>query len=293
MGYPHFSCLFFLYFFFPDNSIIVFEINILRVKPNILLQRKRTPQPIAFLSRPFLREIFSMNEHDQLIEDLRSQIAGLSKKLEKYIGLDEKYQENIEALREKEEFNFALFQYNPVTTVVVDLEGRVIKSNAAKRKSGDRLPNIGDVMYKDYASRHDIDMYSELLTCIKTGQMKSFPEMRYGNRVLSIHLAPFPKGAIITTEDITERVQAELDRVKLIKDLRRALNEVETLRGLLPICASCKKIRDDKGYWNTVEDYFGQRSFVDFSHTLCPDCIKRLYPDLWDKMPSRTVKVRQ
>jgi hypothetical protein len=234
-----------------------------------------------------------MNEHDQLIKDLRSQIAGLSKKLEKYDGLDEKYQETIEALREKEEFNFALFQYNPVTTVVVDLEGRVIKSNAAKRKSGDRLPNIGDVMYKDYASRHNSDMYGELMACITTGQRKSFPEMHYGDKVLSINLAPFPKGAIITTEDITERVQAELDRVKLIKDLRRALNEVETLRGLLPICASCKKIRDDKGYWNTVEDYFGQRSFVDFSHTLCPDCIKRLYPDLWDKMPSRTVKVRQ
>lgn len=231
-----------------------------------------------------------MNETNQLIENLKAQIASLSKKLERYIGLDEKYQETIEALREKEEFNFALFQYNPVTTVVVDLEGKVIKSNAAKRKSGDRLPNIGDVMYKDYASRHDIDMHKELITCIKTGQIKSFPEMRYENKILSIHIAPFPKGAIITTEDITERVQAELDRVKLIKDLRKALNEVETLRGLLPICASCKKIRDDKGYWNTVEDYFGRRSSVDFSHTLCPDCIKRLYPDLWEKMPVKTQK---
>jgi hypothetical protein len=228
-----------------------------------------------------------MNEQDKLTENLKSQIAELSEKLEKYIDLDKKYQETIEALREKEEFNFALFQYNPVTTVVVDSEGRVIKSNTAKRKSGDRLPNIGDVMYKDYASRHDTDMYAELLACIKTGQMKSFPEIRYGNKILSITLAPFPKGAIITSEDITERVQAELDRMDLIRDLRRALNEVETLRGLLPICASCKKIRDDKGYWNTVEDYFGERSSVDFSHTLCPECIKRLYPDLWDKMPER------
>jgi hypothetical protein len=231
-----------------------------------------------------------MNEQDKIIEDLRSQIAGLSKKLERYIGFDQKFQETIDALREKEEFNFALFQYNPVTTVVVDLQGKVIKSNAAKRKSGGRLPNIGDVMYKDYASQHDIDMHNELMTCIKNGQMKSFPEMRYGNKILSITLAPFPKGAIITTEDITERVQAELDRMKLIKDLRRALNEVETLRGLLPICASCKKIRDDKGYWNTVEEYFGQRSSVDFSHTLCPDCIKTLYPDLWEKMPVHTAK---
>jgi hypothetical protein len=232
-----------------------------------------------------------MSEHDQLFENLRSQIVDLSKKLEKYIDLDRKYQDTIEALREKEEFNFALFQYNPITTVVVDMEGRVVKSNAAKKKSGDRLPNIGDIMYKEYASRHDIDMYGELMSCIKTGQMKSFSEMQYGEKILSINLAPFPKGAIITTEDITERVQAELDRVNLIKDLRRALNEVETLRGLLPICASCKKIRDDKGYWNTVEDYFGKRSSVDFSHTLCPDCIKHLYPDLWEKMPNRVMKM--
>jgi hypothetical protein len=229
-----------------------------------------------------------MNHQEKLIEDLQSRIAELTKKLEKYAGFDEKYQETIEALREKEEFNFALFQYNPITTVVVDLEGRVVKSNAAKRKSGDRLPNIGDVMYKDYASRHGVDMHKELLDCMKSGITKYFPEMRYGDKVLSINLAPFPKGAIITTEDITERVRTELDRMKLIKDLRRALNEVETLRGLLPICASCKKIRDDKGYWKTVEEYFGQRSSVDFSHTVCPDCIKRLYPDLWDKMPAKT-----
>jgi PAS domain S-box-containing protein len=231
-----------------------------------------------------------MNDQNQIVESLKSQIAALSEKLENYIGLDEKYHQTIEALREKEEFYFALFQFNPVTTVVVDSEGRVVKSNAAKRKSGDRLPNIGDVMYRDYASRHDIDMYSELLRCIKTGQTKAFPEMHYGDKILSIMLAPFPKGAIITTEDITERVQAEQDRINLIKDLRRALNEVETLRGLLPICASCKQIRDDKGYWKTVEEYFGQRSLVDFSHTLCPDCIKRLYPDLWEKMPMRTAK---
>jgi hypothetical protein len=229
-----------------------------------------------------------MNENIQSVQDLKSQIDELSEKLKNYIGLDRKYQETIEELREKEEFNFALFQYNPVTTVVVDSEGRVVKSNAAKRKSGDRLPNIGDIMYKDYASRHGVDMFAVLMECIKTGQMKSFPEMSYDNKVLSITIAPFPKGAIIATEDITARVQAERDNVNLIKHLRRALNEVETLRSLLPICASCKKIRDDKGYWNTVEEYFGLRNSVDFSHTLCPDCIKELYPDLWKKMPDRT-----
>ena len=64
-------------------------------------------------------------------------------------------------LAEKEAFNFALFQYNPIFTLVVDREGRVVKSNKAKITSGDRLPNIGDIMYRDYASRHEINMYQQ------------------------------------------------------------------------------------------------------------------------------------
>ena len=232
-----------------------------------------------------------MDQQEKSTEHLQNG-AQSAEKPDVYRVLEEKYQRTFEELREKEEFNFALFQYSPATTVVVDKEGRVVKSNAAKRKSGDRLPGIGDIMYKDYAANHDIDMYQELMSCMGSGQLKSFPELRYGKKVLSITLAPFPQGAIITSEDITDRVQAEQDRNNLIKELRRALNEVETLRGLLPICASCKKIRDDKGYWNTVEEYFGHRSSVDFSHTVCPDCIKQLYPDLWKKMPVKETKVR-
>jgi len=54
--------------------------------------------------------------------------------------------------------------------------------------------------------------------------------------------------------------------------------EIGTLRGILPICASCKKIRDDKGYWNQIEAYIRDHSDVEFSHGICPDCMKRLYP---------------
>jgi hypothetical protein len=230
---------------------------------------------------------FTMDDKDRIIDEMKSRIALLEKSQENYREMELKFEQGFEELREKEEFNFALFQYSPFTTIIVDVEGRVIKSNAAKRKSGDRLPNIGDLMYKDYARHHSSDMHGELLACIAAGELKTFPEMAYKEKVLSITIAPFPKGAIITTQDITDRVQAEQDRINLIKELRRALNEVETLRGLLPICASCKKIRDDKGYWNTVEEYFSHRGMVDFSHTLCPDCIKHLYPDLWAKMPHR------
>ena len=113
------------------------------------------------------------------------------------------------ALREREAFNFALFQYNPVETIVVDIEGRVTGFNLAKAKSNDRLPVIGDMMYKDYAGRHEVDMYAELMKCIKSGRAKEFPDRKYGDRYLSITLSPFSEGAIIISEDITERKRAE------------------------------------------------------------------------------------
>lgn len=69
-------------------------------------------------------------------------------------------------------------------------------------------------------------------------------------------------------------------REALIADLEGALSEVKTLRGFIPICASCKKIRDDKGYWNQLEEYLMKHSDAQFSHGICPECMERLYPDL-------------
>ncbi len=66
--------------------------------------------------------------------------------------------------------------------------------------------------------------------------------------------------------------------------LEKALAEARTLRGLLPICASCKKIRDDKGYWNQIESYIKEHSLAEFSHGICPECAKRLYPELYSKV---------
>ena len=64
------------------------------------------------------------------------------------------------------------------------------------------------------------------------------------------------------------------------KELQEALSKVKALSGLLPICASCKKIRDDKGYWNQIESYIRDHSEADFSHSICPGCKKKLYPEL-------------
>jgi len=74
--------------------------------------------------------------------------------------------------------------------------------------------------------------------------------------------------------------QAEENQRKLVNELQDALAKVKTLSGMLPICASCKKIRDDKGYWNRIETYISEHSEVLFSHGLCPDCAKKALEEL-------------
>ena len=83
-----------------------------------------------------------------------------------------------------------------------------------------------------------------------------------------------------TVHDISERKAAERERERLIGELQQAMSEVRTLRGFLPICSACKKIRDDKGYWTQIESYVRDHSEAEFSHGICPECAKMLYPNL-------------
>lgn len=85
-------------------------------------------------------------------------------------------------------------------------------------------------------------------------------------------------------EDITERKSAELVRENLIIGLKDALAKIKTLKGLLPMCAWCKKIRDDKGYWKRVETYIREHSDASFTHGICPDCLKKENPAAYKKV---------
>lgn len=87
-------------------------------------------------------------------------------------------------------------------------------------------------------------------------------------------------GRMASFIDITKKKEIEADREKLINKLQDALNKIKTLRGIIPICASCKKIRDDSGYWNQIEIYIKNHSEADFSHSICPECAEKLYPEL-------------
>jgi len=77
---------------------------------------------------------------------------------------------------------------------------------------------------------------------------------------------------------IAERERAERERDRLIAELQDAMANIKTLRGFLPICAHCKNIRDDQGYWRSVEEYVRTHAEVDFSHGICPRCMEKHFP---------------
>ncbi len=127
----------------------------------------------------------------------------------------------------------------------------------------------GDGVLKDY-----------VLSC-------NFPEIGARTMLLNAKRIMQPGGrpglVLLAMEDITERKALEDDKTRLLAELRSSLDKVKLLGGLLPICASCKKIRDDKGYWQQVEIYIREHSEADFTHSICPDCVKKFYPGFHDK----------
>lgn len=87
----------------------------------------------------------------------------------------------------------------------------------------------------------------------------------------------------IENRTISKRRQVEMEREELIVELKDAVTKIKTLGGSLPICSSCKKIRDDKGYWKQIESYIRDHSEAEFTHSICPKCAKNLYPELFQE----------
>ena len=136
-------------------------------------------------------------------EELERRIQELEKESDKRKQVEE-------ALRKSDDCYRALFNYNPIETVIVDREARITGYNLAKKRSGGRLPDINnDVMYKDYAGKHKINMFEELMECIRSGISKEFPDQKYRDKFLDIMIAPFSEGAIITSINVTDRMQSE------------------------------------------------------------------------------------
>ena len=130
------------------------------------------------------------------------------------------------SLVESESRYRTLFDFNPIQTVVVGNDGKITMFNFAKKTSAERVPSVGDIMYKDYADKHEIDMHKELMACIQNGNNKEFAELKYKERYLNIRISAFAGGAIITSEDVTER-----KRLQSLLEQVRKMESVGTLSG--------------------------------------------------------------
>lgn len=192
-------------------------------------------------------------------------------------------------LKEREHLFHSIFDMNSAAMYLLNPEtGRFIEVNRAALEfygySQDEMGTM-DIYAINPAGKDDINANLKLAI---DGSHRIF---HYRHRIangdlkhVEIHSSPISyKGEnilFVIVHDITDRKMAEEEREKLIVELKSALADVKTLSGLLPICASCKKIRNDSGYWEQIEEYISDHSGAEFSHSLCPDCVKKLYPGL-------------
>lgn len=105
------------------------------------------------------------------------------------------------------------------------------------------------------------------------------------NRSLKIKVAAKTQALKRLNEGLESKVAKRTKKLTEVNiKLNQSIEELKTLRGIIPICASCKKIRDDSGYWNLLEAYITKHSLAEFSHSICPDCAKRIYPEIYEEM---------
>ena len=164
--------------------------------------------------------------------------------------------------------------------LVVDRDGRVIIANGAAR----------DTMALSAHSLADALGLSTLRDAPERWRTEVHVVNGSVRRWLDVRIDPVRDrwgalaGRLVVARDVTFQKALEDEREHLIDELQNALKKVVQLEGLLlPICASCRKVRDDGGYWGHVEEYFGSRAPVEFTHAICPECEQKLYPSIVER----------
>jgi PAS domain S-box-containing protein len=258
--------------------------------------------PVLFLSNYIQPEALQKTEkiasYGYVVKDSGETVLITSIKMAfKLYEANRRLKEREESLRQSEEKYRSLFENAAEGIFQTTPEGHFLSANPAQAKlfgydsSREFMEQIINISRLHYVNPKDLETYKNILET--KGVIKRFEVQlltRQGNPVwASINACAIrnDEGAIIyyegTAEDITSRKQAEEERGTLIIELKDALSQVKTLSGLLPICSSCKKIRNDKGSWEQIETYIRDRLEVDFTHSICPECTERLYPELHKK----------
>jgi PAS domain S-box-containing protein len=197
-------------------------------------------------------------------------------------------------LRFERNFLAGILETTAALIIVLDPSGRILRLNRAVEKLTGYtiLESVGDFIWERFLLPEEAQGFSQV---VQNRNSTHFPfefQSRLKTREDSFLWVYWSCTAILsdvgeidfiinTGIDITALKRVESEREHLIQELQQALKKVKTLRGLLPICASCKKIRDDQGYWQVVDDYIRQHSLAEFSHGLCPACAQKLYPEYY------------
>jgi len=195
-----------------------------------------------------------------------------------------------EALKESEEKYRRLFESLIDVFYQTDSSGKItmVSPSITKAAGYKQEEVIGSDLKDYYINPDERNKFLELIST--NGFVENF-EVQMKKRDGSVlwasvnaGLSKDQEGNVVGIEgvarDITDRKRVEEEREKLINELQKALKEIKTLRGILPLCSFCKKIRDDKGYWKKVDVYIHQHTEADVSHGICPECAKEHYPDL-------------
>lgn len=200
-----------------------------------------------------------------------------------------------DALRKSEEQLRAILDATPFPIALVDVQGNIMDfwSKSALTLFGHTAPTVDEwyqIAYPDPDYQRDvIDRWKPFLEIARESrQPVNTGEYRIACKddsvlICELYTAFLADRLIVTFNDITERKQMEEALEEERRRLQKALDEVTTLRGIVPICANCKKIRDDQGFWNQVEVYVRDHTEAEFSHGICPECEKTLYPELFEE----------
>jgi PAS domain-containing protein len=208
--------------------------------------------------------------NDLTHERLAGQITALLKKifgLEKTAAAQSRLKD---ALIASEKNLSAILEMNADGIVIVDTDGLVLYVNPAAEKLFAKKEE--DLLGYPFGFPITSDESKDII-------------IRKGNTLIDVALRVAQvqwqqKPAYqLSLRDITERKLLQEEREKLIKELQSAMENVKMLSGLLPICSSCKKIRDDEGYWSQLEGYIQKHSIATFTHSVCPECFPKLYPE--------------
>jgi PAS domain S-box-containing protein len=233
-------------------------------------------------------------EYENVVSSYKSEIEGINEYLYNAIEENKKVKQ---ILWESEELLTSAVTNAPIAIYTVNnarrftyIQGKVLDSlNVKSEEIVDKL--VSDIF------PNSIEIQKGLETALKGEifeaeiqldgiwlSIRNIPQRNEANEIIGV--------AGVATE-ITKRKLAEAQREKLIGELQDAISKIKVLSGLVPICASCKNIRDDKGYWNQIEKYISEHSEAVFSHGICPDCAHKLYPELYPDDKSTESKVKK